>query len=536
MYNVIIVEDDAIVRTYLSGLLEWESHGMKVVGQFTNGREAKQFIEKQDVDIVITDVSMPVMSGIELIKYIKNTEKFVKIIVLSCHSDYDFIREALKCGVSDYILKQYLTKENLLELLEKLIREIEIKKDSVTYEKEANQSIKSNLLKNIFNGIVRDENDIVRELPSIENILNNAKYFVAIAKIDDFLVMSEELVNEQLKKYNLQVVKIIEAILMKNASGIVELTKNNEFTILLSFRANEDLGIIHEKVNEIMCNIRAEVMSTIHYSISIGISNLCSNFSQVTEAYKRTQSMIEGYMLFDKGKIYFLKDQKKYSYCTLTLEDERNLLRAIIGENINEAVVLIESYLNKFKTEYEDANALKVWIIDLVNILTRIAMKCEVNPQVLFETDYIPYEEIESKQNIDDIKNWFVSIIKKMVNINNGENNLYRSEILKAVEYIERHCTEDIYLRDVANHVNISPNYFSMIFKKEMGVAFSEFLLNIRLEKSKVFLKKKGIKIYEAAFKAGFNNDQYFNRIFKQKYGVTPLAFKRQGEQLEKGK
>lgn len=384
MYSVIIVEDDAIVRTYLSGLLEWESHGMKVVGQFTNGREAKQFIEEQNVDIVITDVSMPVMNGIELIKYIKKTEKIVKIIVLSCHSDYDFIREALKCGVSDYILKQYLTKENLLELLEKLIGELEINKDSVIWDKEADQAIKSNLLKNIFNGIIRD--------------------------------------------------------------------------------------------------------------------------------------------------------QKKYSYYILTLEDEKNLLRAITEENINEAVVLIESYLNKFKTEYEEANTLKAWIIDLVNILTRIAMKCEINLQVLFEIDYIPYEEIESKQNIDDIKNWFVSIIKKIVYINNEKNNLYRSEILKAVDYIEKHCTEDIFLRDVANHVNISPNYFSMIFKKEMGVVFSEFLLNIRLEKSKILLKKKGIKIYEVAYKAGFNNNQYFNRIFKQKYGVTPLAFKRQGEQLEKGK
>lgn len=384
MYSVIIVEDDAIVRTYLSSLLEWESHGMKVVGQFKNGREAKQFVEEQNVDIVITDVSMPVMNGIELIKYIKNTEKIVKIIVLSCHSDYDFIREALKCGVSDYILKQYLTKENLLELLEKLIGELEINKDSVICEKEADQSIKSNSLKNIFNGIV--------------------------------------------------------------------------------------------------------------------------------------------------------KDQKKYSYYILTLEDEKNLLRAITEENINEAVVLIESYLNRFKTEYEEVNTLKAWIIDLVNILTRIAMKCEINLQFLFETDYIPYEEIESKQNIDDIKNWFVSIIKKIVDINNEKNNLYRSEILKAVDYIEKHCTEDIFLRDVANHVNISPNYFSMIFKKEMGVAFSEFLLNIRLEKSKVLLKKKGIKIYEAAYKAGFNNNQYFNRIFKQKYGVTPLVFKKQGEQLEKGK
>ncbi|MDF2883997.1 MAG: hypothetical protein K0R54_4563 [Clostridiaceae bacterium] len=536
MYNVIIVEDDAIVRTYLSGLLQWESHGMKIAGEFTNGREAMQFIEKQNVDIVITDVSMPVMSGIDLIKNIKNSKKFMKIIVLSCHSDYDFIREALKCGVSDYILKQYLTKETLLELLEKLIGELEINKNSVIYEKEANDTIKSNLLKNIINGIARDENDAIEELPSMRYFFNTSKYFVAIAKFDDFLVMSGELVDEQLKKYNSQIIEIIKAIIMKNGNGIAALTKNNEFTILLSFDTNADLGIIIEKVNEMMCNIRTEVMNTIPYSISIGISNLCCDFSQVAEAYKHTQNMIEGYMLFHKGKISFLKDQKKCSYYALTLEDEKNLLRVITEENINEAVALIEGYLNKFKNEYEDLKMLKVWIIDLINVLTRISMKCDIDPQVLFQTDYIPYEEIESKQNIEDIKNWFVSIIKKIVDINNGENNLYRSEILKAVEYIEKHCTEEIYLRDVANHVNISPNYFSMLFKKEMGVVFSEYLLDIRLGKAKLFLKKKGIKIYEAAFKAGFYNNQYFNRVFKQKYGLTPLAFKRQSEQQERGK
>lgn len=361
MYNVIIVEDDAIVRMYLKSLIEWQKHSFNIVAQLENGLEAKKFIEKNNVDIVLTDVSMPVMNGIELIKYIKDTGKLIKSIILSCYSDYDFIRDALKCGVCDYILKQNLTKESLLSLLIKVAESLNKERENINKQNETNDIVKSNIL-------------------------------------------------------------------------------------------NKDI---------------------------------------------------------------------------LTLEDEKNLLNFIIEGNLNLTAGFISGYIDKIQISFSHINNIKICIMDLLNIIARIAVKCDIDFMKLFGVNYIPYEEIEVNQNIEDIKLWLTSIIKKIIELNNEENNCHRLDILRSIEYIENHYTEDISLKDISNYVSISPNYFSMIFKKEIGVSFSEYLLNKRLENSKLLLKKNNAKVYEIAFKVGFNNNQYFNRVFKDKFGITPLEYKK---------
>lgn len=526
MYNVIIVEDDAIVRAYLRSLLDWNVLGLNISGEFVNGFDAKEYIDREQVDIVITDISMPVLNGIELIKHIKSSGKIIKIIVLSCYNDYDFLREALKCGVSDYILKQYLTKEMLLNLLDKTIQELG---REITISKQYNDdAIKSTLLKNIISRIIINEEEAIEYFSEIGYIFNNSKYFVVVIKLDDYAGLIEKSDKSLMKNYKTQALEIIENSMKNELDGLMGLTRENEFTLLLSFHADQDLSRVIEKIDGLIRNISHGVKSELDFTVSIGVSNICSSLSQIPEAYKRTLSVIKGHMLFHKGKLVFLKDQKSRQSYTLSHEEEKNLLSAIIEGNSRLAIMTIERCLDKLELLSENVDSLESYILDLVNILTRIAMKCEIVTKTLFGDEKLPYEEFEEKCNIDEIKNWFFAIINRIILLNSERNNSHRTEVMKAVEYIENHYSEEISLRDVSSYVNISPNHFSMVFKKEIGVGFAEYLLNFRLERAKELLKKKDIKIYEAAFKVGFNNNQYFNRVFKDKYGLTPMSYKKE--------
>lgn len=371
MRSIIIVEDDAIVRTYLRSLIDWEANGFSILAELENGMEAKSFIEKNDVDIVITDISMPLMNGIDLIKNINETKKSVKIVVLSCYSDYDFIREALKCGVCDYILKQNLTAEALLELLKKIDK------------------------------MIGDEAESSRD--------------------------------------------------RKNDG-------NTEKGIALN---NEDIQHKH----------------------------------------------------------------------MLTLEDEKNLLNAVMESDKKQAEKLLSLYIEGLGKVVDKYGLSKIYILDLFNYMLKIAVKFEIDTTALFDSNKIPYEKIESMNNISELKVWLKNLFNKLIDLTTEGSLVHRRDILKAMEYIDSHYTEDISLKDVSNYVMVSSNYFSMLFKKETGESFSDYLIRKKLEKSKQLLKKIDMKVYEAAEEAGFKNNQYFNRVFKEYYDMTPLEYKKSVKQ-----
>ncbi|WP_094550655.1 response regulator transcription factor [Petroclostridium xylanilyticum] len=533
MYNVVIVEDDALVRTYLRSLIDWSSYNLKLIAEKENGMEAKEFIENNPADIIITDISMPIMNGVELIKYIADSGKIIKVIALSCYSDYDFVREALKCGAFDYILKQNLTKDSFISILEKAKKSLDEERQHAKYRQNYNNADASNLLKNIMSNIIINEDEIIQHYPNYRYLFkDDNKYYVIIFKFDDYISIEKSICSDELKFIYSSVIETIAGFIKEIVSGIIGLTHNNEFTLLLSFDADEDMSITHKKICNIVEKICDYIEKNTPYTFSAGISNVCGKFSHIYKAYGSTKSMLEGYMLLYKNKIHFLKNQKLRQNCMLTLEDEKNLLGIVIEGDIDKAEKLIDNYISRLEASFIHFNNLKIFILDLLNLVIKIAIKCEVEFRQLFDSDFNPYEEIEAKHNIHEIKRWFFSIVKKIIELNNEKNISHRTDIIKAIEYIESHYSEDISLKDISDYVNISPNYFSMVFKKETGVSFSNYLLNVRLEKSKELLRKGNIRIYEIAYSVGFNNDQYFNRVFKDKYGITPLMYRKQKSKL----
>jgi|GEM_PF-1254211 len=412
MYNVVIVEDDGIVRKYLRGVIDWNQYELNIAAEARNGKEAIDIIEQNEVHIVITDISMPVVDGIELIKYIQTNARSIKVIALSCYSEYDFIREALKCGAVDYILKQELVIDEFVALLEKTKELIHKEKAEKKTKEDINKIIKSNLLNNIFHNIVTTDDEILQSLEGrYRQLLEGDKYFIVVFKVDNYIQIQHELSPRELKNLSSDIMSIIEQYKECDGCSVAGMTHDNEYTVLFSYGVQKSIDAVIEELQGRISQICSRITSELSYTISAAVSKPCGNFSEISKIYKETRDVLEGMVLSFKNRIFF---------CSR------------------------------------------------------------------------------------------------------------RSDIVKAIDFIDSCYHDSISLVDVANHINISPNYFSILFKKEMGMGFSEYLLNIRLEKSKLWLKDCNVKVYEAAFKAGFNNNQYFNRVFKDKFGITPLAYRKQ--------
>jgi two-component system response regulator YesN len=163
----------------------------------------------------------------------------------------------------------------------------------------------------------------------------------------------------------------------------------------------------------------------------------------------------------------------------------------------------------------------------LLNSIVKLASACRISTLELFGTDHAPYDDINLKKDIPGLKAWFFDITAKVAFLCSSSVRLHRPEIRKAIEYISENYHLDIDLHNIAKHVGLSPNYFSMLFRKVTGKSFVEYLLDLRLEKASGMLKSTDLRIYEVAYQCGFVNHQYFNRVFKDKIGVTPLTFKR---------
>lgn len=528
MRRVIIVEDDAIVRTYLRNLIEWESLGFTILGEMENGLEAKKFVEANQVDIVITDISMPVMNGIDLIKNINEISKLTKIIVLSCYSDYDFIREALKCGVCDYILKQHLKAESLIELLKKIDKSLDDEQGDIKNSSKGVHIDKSNILNNLINGVTLTSEDFKGQYYEYDYLFNASRYYIFVLKIDDYESIKETVSFQEIKKYNSDIALFIEKCLKgENLNGISGITRNNEIIALFGLSTSEDIKEIRIKAHTVFNQIRNYIKENLTYTYSATVSYYFSDMVEISQVYKIAKSALESYMLFSKDNIFFIESDKVQYSIMLTLEDQKSLLNAVIEGNEIQAEYLVNSYIETLKKSAHKFEISKMYLLDILNFILKIAVKFEIDTFTLFNCNYIPYEKIESMRNIYELKDWFVDIVKKLINQSNDRNFIHRRDIMKAIEYIENHYTEDLSLTDVSKYVMISPNYFSMIFKKEVGESFSEYILKLKLEKSKLLLKNDDKKVYEAAEESGFRNNQYFNRVFKEYYGMTPLEFKK---------
>lgn len=512
LYKLLVVDDEHLICDGLFSY-NWEQLGFKAIGTAKNGKMALKFIENNQVDVIIADIKMPVMDGLEMSKIVKEKYPEMKIVILSGYKNFDYAREAIERNVYNYLLKPIDFKE-LDELFRKMKKDLDREyKNKQLFEKYKNKLKESlplaasKFLNNILEGKVTNLEEIKEKIDIFELNLNY-NYFCCVV-----LKFSTE---TNIKKLG----EKVDDFLGTKGLGYRLIDKNYIY-IIFNLKTNCKKKI-EQYVNDL--NLQNEEKKYL-----IGVGNIYDNILFIKDSLKEAKKLCQDKFYMEDDNIYFIWKHSnnddlstKYPY-----EKENDLLNAILEGNT-------EKSLDEFEKYWDDLNkdcVMRSHLIQFLNVLDYRLKKHKTSLKEIagiFPSYNRQFQDVNTIKEIEfRLKNIIIDTTEKITDLNEKVIDSFYPAIKKAVNYIHNNYDKKITLKKLAEEVYLNPSYLSVLFKKETGENFIDYLTNYRIEKAKELLGRINLKIYQIANKVGYNNRKYFTEIFKKKTGITPNKYRK---------
>ena len=497
--RVLIVEDEFIMRQGIKHMIEWEREGFTIVGEATNGQEALELIETLKPNIVISDIVMPILNGVDFSKAIQRKYPEVQIIILSSYDNFEYVKDTLLSGAADYILKPTLNPSQLLITLNKAVDRIpglELIKDEDMYY--------SNILERYILGF--DDNI---DNNSFFNIFPNTCFRILGINIKQAYGKNRETVKE--------IKSIIEEYLIKHNYSFIKFILNEEVLLyLINYRMNEDKKIVSEFEKYIENKIIQENMFFV-------ITSKFNNLNKIREMYN------EKFMPYLVLKFYY-KNKIVLDTGTVILEERiekfdsskyDNLLKR---KDFTSAINLMKEYIDlaisSKMDEYKLKNLVKNLLFNLIVGLESYDIEAEELRQSYFK-------KIDKIQYLEEFRSVIGKIVLELKEFINKNVNLEEDKINEILDYIKEHYDKALELSDISKVFNFNYYYLSYYFNNHCKEGFSEYLNRIRIEKACELLNDNTRYVSEISSMIGYSDHSYFCRVFKKITGYTPSSYRR---------
>lgn len=522
--KILLVEDEAIVRLALKSLVNWQEHGIDIPLEAGNGIEALDILQKnRDIDVIITDINMPIMNGLELIRRVKEQQLNITFLVLSAYDDYDLVREAFKLGIDDYILKTEMDPDNIVKLLEKI------------RDNRGESIVKRAISQQDNRRLIKEWLDKKNDYPSSMIKLLYSQYVVFAVWIDEFnqLISHSENIHE--KEIVTMVLNGIQQILDQEEQGEVVDLSPKEYIILFSINEVSQLKA-REKCNLIIQRCRYLLSQYLDISISVGISSVKTGLDSIPSLYKQAKKHVNYRYIVGKGKNIYpesLADLSQSKQESIIGKEARliNALRSLEKEKIQAETRRILKWIGDF--EAEGIEDLYAFYLELIFIINYYLSQEDLSEDSMFEHNTNFYMIIKNYETRSEIELWFHNWIGNIVDYLILNNNYINNSIIKQVmHYIDNYYSEKISLESMGECVGITASHLSSLFTKETGENFIKYLTRVRMEKAKILLKESNDKIYEISEKVGYMNVEHFSRIFRKNIGMSPKQYKNNSQQI----
>ncbi|MCP1101892.1 two-component system response regulator YesN [Aequitasia blattaphilus] len=523
MYKILLVDDEILVREAIRDNMNWNELGFELVKDCENGKDAISYLKEHPVDVVLTDICMPYVDGMELSKYLYEEHPDTAIIIFSGYDDFEYAKRAIKYQVSEYMLKPVTgqeLRETLLRIKEKLNKSHQLTKVYKNYTKNEDV-ILSKILTNLIKGTQQVET-CLRELLEYGIEIKGSAYRVAVLDIDIYSDLYE--VDEETKKESALMAfvtnNIAKEIVGRNKSGIVSQdTDNRSYILFYTNLVKED----KKEVKRISKEIQDKVWETTGLSLSVGIGELVFSLNELDTSYGSAINSLTYRYTKGNGVIFDCveSDFKKNS---VELDDILALMLTEIRKgNKDASLVTLEQLRLWIQTNDISKNET---IAYLHQVQCRIYESIsEINECFELRDDDI--SKISGARNLESatevLKEYIVHALSAVAQV------VYSSKERQtglALDFIHsNYGNPNLTLQEVCDYLKISTSHFSTIFKEKTGKTFLEVLNGVRMEKAKQLLRETSLKNYEIAEKVGFSDPHYFNIAFKKLTGTTPKNY-----------
>lgn len=535
LYRIMIVDDEEEIRLGIIKKIDWEYNGFIVVGDAENGQDALEKAEKLQPDVIMTDIKMPFMDGLELGKKLVELMPSTKIIVFSGCDDFEYAHKAIKINVVEYVLKPINSAELievLVRLKEQLDREYNEKRNLETLYKHYIKSlpvIREQFLVGAIEGRINEEqwHEQMEEL----GIDFKYKYLtVGIIQADGTLSFEENLNSFSGQKESaltpISIKKIVDENMGKYCK-FISFIYSGMVIVMGNFEKKEDILLFIKGINEV-CKVYKRIMGL---TISAGIGYVYSNPLQIRFSYRTAQNALDYRFILGAGKAIYIDDVEPDNSIQLQLDEreERSMLNAIKISSENEISEAIDSLFKKTEDLLLPFNQYRIYLMEIMTSLLKLVQTYEFDIEEIFGENFNAYSYLESFNSIHEVKK---CIIEKAIRINSyiKRERINSSMMLieKAKQYIKENYSDcDISVEKLCSKLHVSPTYFSTMFKKETGTSFVNYLTAARLEEAVKLLNTTDDKTYMIAEKVGYPEANYFSYVFKKQFGVSPSKYRK---------
>lgn len=517
MYEVLIVDDEQLIREGIRKLISWESYELQVVGSLANGEEALRFLEKHPVDIVITDIKMPYMDGLTLIQQCIARNYSIKFIILSGYADFDLVKRAIKLGIENYLLKP-VDEEELNQTLLQTLDNLKAESGDRILLSEGARILRDNIVWRWMTGNI-SKAEMQDRLQFLDFSIQK-NYQVAVINIRGKSSAGSEF-QEELLALGEQIKGLVSR--MGYAVGLYTV---NLIYLLFPY-ANDNKQRICDTLERIQQMIRQKNL----FIYQIGVGDIQKDPYQIYISYHHALQIIENGYFGDNQSLAFYEepsvDDKVY-YDSIFVELTK-LENNSDWEDSKYVCEIIDNILSLSKQVNKPKKQMMVTVASTIvsKVFSSILLLNRHLEQEITQL-YERLPEINQLNSTKEISAWTKEMVLRAIRLSSDEEKQYSEIVFRMLNYLKKNYDQEISLNTMANDFNMNSLYLGRLFKQETGCVFTDYLNNLRIAKAKVLLLETDMSIAEIAQKVGYWNVNYFFPVFKRSLGVTPAEFRKQ--------
>ena len=534
--RLLIAEDELWLRKRLVSTIDWSSYGISEVYEAEDGGEALEIALKEKPDIVITDIRMPELSGIDLMKKLNENSIFSKMIVVSGYDDFEYAQGALRMGAINYLLKP-VDEEELLDSVKRCVEELKKEKNKETvFDKQSAAS--EMLMEHIYEDLIFETSE--KRTEELLQKLSRKEIgfpFQSAAVVNMQVREHTFFVNDKVKSDMWSVYQWLRRNLQEDCYECQYFYMRGSQIVLLLFGDDPEAKFMERVENWVQLILEA-LQKELNISLFMAAGDVTDDFSGIHRSYEMAQKKIKEKRAEEK-RILALRNQETEQELNTRFDDVygeydfKLLIKEIRNGDSEKAQTELRAILQSSSRRLQSADMMKLQLF-YMNFINRIAGAClpeceayadELAMQcmtVMRELIYIGSDTIVTE--MWDCLRKFVEKLVEVYQENNGKRKHWMID--QVLQYVEENYNTALSTRDIAGRFFMNTSYFSKLFHEQMGCTFSNYLINVRVEKAKMMLTQTNMKLYDIAEAVGYTNVQYFSTIFKEKEGLTPSAFR----------
>jgi two-component system, response regulator YesN len=521
MNKVILVDDEMYFRKGLRNLINWEDCGFQVVGEAANGEDALKMMHEVNPDLIVTDIRMPVLDGIGLIKQAIEIDGVqTKFIIISGHSDFKYAQQALRYGVHDFVLKP-IDQDEIEQTLRSLSK-------TINEQKKLHEQMLEEQAKIVFNHLLLGqgkENDHSVDLLNLLSLGNPNEFFYLLIEVNGMLGESTLNNEERVRQIKLTLANVIRDVCSGHERIWIQKVAQCAVGVLIT---SNHLSRFQMSIKNFVTWVRKELTNRISEDFTFYVGEAVPSLTFLKKSSDAVERAKQHKYANNEMGIIFYEDivDKPITFAEPDETIYQSLIEHIEERSTTQIIHSLELFFQSLVSKKLSQNAVLATLNSFVYSVLKIIKKMGGDPSTL-QTYRIIFTLHNYNLTIPQLKELIIDfIIECKDEISKLRKQSANGEAHKIKQYIDLHYHENISLKTIASKFFMNPVYLGQLFKKTYGIYFKDYLLQVRINEAKKMLRQSEKRIYEIAECVGFNNTDYFVTIFGKLENITPSEYR----------